>query len=77
MNGALLSSCYVVSLLCLLFQMLWCVGEGVCPSIYTRAMAVYLSIFGMETQDTPTQHGAMPLLEEGVGERRQGGGGHP
>jgi hypothetical protein len=54
-----------------------CPLEGVCLSIYTRAMAVLLAIFGMETRDAPPQHESMPLPEEGVAERRQEGSGRP
>jgi hypothetical protein len=47
MNGALLSSCYIVSLLCLLFQMLWCVFErGGYPSIYTGGRQCSEAILG-------------------------------
>jgi hypothetical protein len=46
MNGALLSSCYIVSLLCLLFQILWCVGEGGCAPLFILELwwCIYLSL---------------------------------
>jgi hypothetical protein len=52
-----------------------CVERGGYPSIYTRSMAVFLSIFVMEAQDAPSQHEGMPPLEEGVAEARQEGSG--
>jgi hypothetical protein len=42
-----------------------CVERGGYPSIYTRAMAVLLSIFGVEAYDVPPQHEGMLPLEEG------------
>jgi hypothetical protein len=54
-----------------------CVLRGGCPSIYTRAMAVLLAIFGVETRDAPPQHVSMPPPTEGVAERRQQGSGRP
>jgi hypothetical protein len=57
---------------------MWCVSrDGGYPSIYTRAMAVLLSIFGVEAQDALAQHEAMPPPEEAVDEARQEGGGRP
>jgi hypothetical protein len=47
------------------------------PSIYTRAMEVLLSIFGVEAQDALPQHESMPSPEEGVAEARQQGAGRP
>jgi hypothetical protein len=46
-----------------------CIERGYL-SIYTRAMAVLLSIFGIEAQDAPPQHEAMPPPEEAVAEAR-------
>jgi hypothetical protein len=45
---------------------MWCVFREGYPFIYTRAMAVVLSIFGMEAQDALPHLGAMPPLEEAV-----------
>jgi hypothetical protein len=57
---------------------MWCVSrDGGYPSIYTRAMAVLLSIFGVEAQDALAQHEAMPPPEKVVAEARQEGGGRP
>jgi hypothetical protein len=47
------------------------------PSIYTRAMAVLLSIFGVEAQDALPQHESMPPPKEGVAEAHQHGAGRP
>jgi hypothetical protein len=52
-----------------MLKMSVCLRGGVCPSIYTQAMAVLLAIFGMETRDALPQHVSMPPPEEGVAER--------
>jgi hypothetical protein len=48
-----------------------CLERGGYPSIYTRAKAVLLPIFGLEARDAPPQHEAMPPPEEGVAKARQ------
>jgi hypothetical protein len=47
------------------------------PSTHTRAKMVLLAIFGMEAWHAPSQHEAMPTLEEVVVEACQEGAGHP
>jgi hypothetical protein len=76
MNGALLSSCYIVSLLCLLFQMLWyvwCVWERGVPLYLYRARGDAWSYIWREACTPLPLHVEEAPTHEGVAEQcRQG-----
>jgi hypothetical protein len=73
MKGAPLSSCYIVSLLCLLFQMCCGVEMRGYPPIYARAKAVLHNYFWLRLRCTAIAWGhAIATPKDGPGGTREG-----
>jgi hypothetical protein len=77
MNGALLSSYYIVSLLCLLFQVCDVFERGRVPLYLYRERGGAWSYIWCEACTPPPLHVEEAPIHEGVAEQRRQGGGGP